>query len=77
MRKKVFAMLADNRHNGGHIAVWTLRAPGLQAILVPASPETYSKPPYVGVRGWVGIEFANIGDEHLASPLCEAWRWSG
>jgi hypothetical protein len=30
--------------------------------------------PYVGVRGWVGIELSEIEDEELTSYLLEAWR---
>jgi len=74
VRKRVFAMFANNHHNDGHIAVWIPAPPGLQAMLIAASPETYFKPPYVGVSGWVGIELASIDDEELASHILEAWR---
>jgi hypothetical protein len=74
VRKKVFAMFANNHHNDGHIAVWIPAPPGLQAMLIHESPETFFKPPYVGVRGWVGIELDNISDEELASHIREAWR---
>jgi hypothetical protein len=43
-------VLANNHHNDGHIAVWIPAPPGLQAMLIEASPETFFKPPYVGVR---------------------------
>jgi len=74
VRKKVFAMFANNHHNDGHIAVWIPAPPGFQGALIKASPETFFKPPYVGVRGWVGIELDCIGDEELASHIHEAWR---
>jgi hypothetical protein len=74
VRKKVFAMFANNHHSDGHVAVWIPAAPGSQAALVKTWPETFFRPPYVGVRGWVGIELARIGDEELASHLLEAWR---
>ncbi len=74
VRKKVFTMFANNHHNDGHIAVWIPAPPGLQAMLLHQSPETYFKPPYVGVRGWLGIELACIGDEELASHIHDAWR---
>src|SRR5881396_1571298 len=69
VRKNVFAMFANNHHNDGHIAVWIPAPPGLQAMLIAASPETFFKPPYVGVRGWVGIELDSISDEDLASHI--------
>ena len=74
VRKKVFAMFANNHHNDGHIAVWVPVAPGLQPVLVETSPEKFFNPPYVGVRGWVGIDLDQIGDEELVSYLREAWR---
>ena len=74
VRKKVFAMFANNHHNDGHIAVWIPAAPGVQQALIGASPETFFKPPYVGVRGWVGIELDSINDEELAFHIHEAWR---
>ena len=54
--KKVFTMFANNHHNDGHIAVWVPAAQGVQAALVKTAPATFFRPPYVGVRGWVGIE---------------------
>src|SRR5437660_8450324 len=63
VRKKVFAMFANNHHNDGHIALWTPAPPGLQPLLIKNSPETFFKPPYVGVRGWVGVELEQISDE--------------
>jgi hypothetical protein len=74
VRKKVFTMFANNHHSDGHIAVWIPAPPGVQAMLIHQSPETYFRPPYVGVRGWVGIELARIGDEELAAHIHEAWR---
>ena len=74
VRKKVFAMFANNHHNDGHIAVWIPAAPGFQATLIKGSPETFFKPPYVGVRGWVGIELDRISDEDLTYHIHEAWR---
>jgi len=74
VRKKVFAMFANNHHNDGHIAVWVPVSPGLQPVLIEISPEKFFNPPYVGVRGWIGIELEQINDEELASYLYEAWR---
>lgn len=67
-------MFAANHHGDGHVAVWIPAAPGLQEMLISTSPRTYFKPPYVGVRGWVGIELASIGDEELIQHLCQAWQ---
>jgi hypothetical protein len=72
--KKVFAAFSNNHHNDGHVAVLIPTEPGVQARLIGARPRTYYHPPYVGVRGWVGIELEHIGDDELAAHLHEAWR---
>ena len=72
--KKVFAMFANNHHGDGRIAVWIPVPPGAQAMLIDAAPMKFFKPPYVGVRGWVGIELKEISTDELAHHLCTAWK---
>lgn len=74
VKKKVYAMFANNHHNDGHIAVWIAAPPGLQAMLVKTEPAKFFRPPYVGVKGWIGIELGAISDEELSAHLAEAWR---
>ncbi|MCC6367193.1 MAG: MmcQ/YjbR family DNA-binding protein [Bryobacterales bacterium] len=74
VRKKVFAMFSNNHHNDGHVAVWVPALPGVQEMLIHQTPKTFYRPPYVGVRGWVGIELDAISDEDLAVYLHQAWR---
>jgi len=74
VRKKVYVMFANNHHNDGHIAVWIPVPEGMQPMLLRTEPQKFFLPPYVGVRGWVGIELDRIDDENLALHLCEAWR---
>jgi hypothetical protein len=74
VRKRVYAMFANNHHNDGHIAIWIPTSPGMQATLIGTWPEKYFKPPYVGVKGWVGIELARVSDEELMTHISEAWR---
>ena len=71
--KKAYAMFANNHHNDGHVAVWLPAAPGAQEMLISTFPGKYFKPPYVGVRGWVGVELEEVGDEELACRIQEAW----
>ncbi len=73
VRKKVFAMFANNHHNDGRIAVWCPAPLGVQAALIEAEPEKFFKPPYVGVRGWIGILLDRIEDHELASHLRQSW----
>jgi hypothetical protein len=74
VKGKVFVMFADNHHNDGHIAIWIPVPSGFQTAFIEADPETYFKPPYVGVRGWVGIELARISDKDLIFHIQTAWE---
>ena len=74
VRKRVFVMFANNHHNDGRVAIWIPASPGLQESLIATTPATYFRPPYVGVKGWVGIELDRIGDEELATHILEAWK---
>ncbi|HWC78104.1 MAG TPA: MmcQ/YjbR family DNA-binding protein [Blastocatellia bacterium] len=74
VRKKVFAMFSNNHHKDGHVAVLVPTPPGVQEMLIEGAPRKFYKPPYVGVRGWVGIELARISDKDLAFHINEAWR---
>jgi len=74
VRKKVYAMLSNNHHNDGHVAVTIPTAIGIQEALITANPAKFYRPPYVGVRGWVGIELKQVSDEELTLHLREAWR---
>ncbi|MFN0085567.1 MAG: MmcQ/YjbR family DNA-binding protein [Blastocatellia bacterium] len=74
VRKKVFTMFANNHHNDGHIAVWLPAPPGIQETLIETSPEKFFRPPYVGVRGWIGVELGQVSDEELASLIRQGWR---
>ena len=74
VKGKLFVMFANNHHNDGHIAVWIPVPFGFQTTLIEAEPETYFKPPYVGVRGWVGIELDRITDQDLTFHIQTAWE---
>jgi len=73
VKKKVFAMFSKNHHHDGHIAVTIPAAIGIQEMLIKKSPKKFYRPPYVGVRGWVGIEVDQVSDKQLTVHLREAW----
>jgi hypothetical protein len=73
VKKKVFAMFSNNHHNDGHVAVTAPAPLGVQAALIEKSPRKFYKPPYVGGRGWIGIEVARVTDKELTFHLREAW----
>jgi hypothetical protein len=74
IKNKVFVMFANNHHNDGHIAVWLPVPSGFQSALIETAPQTFFKPPYVGVRGWVGIELDQISDDDLTFHIQVAWE---
>lgn len=74
VNKKVYVMFSNNHHNDGHVAVCIPAAPGTQEMLVGTWPRKFYRPPYVGVRGWVGIELDEVDDEELTSHIHDAWR---
>jgi hypothetical protein len=73
VKKKVFAMFSNNHHNDGHVAVVAPAPLGVQAALIEAKPKKFYRPPYVGHRGWIGIEVARVSDRELQFHLREAW----
>ena len=74
VRKKVFAMCSMNHHNDGHFAVCLPAAIGIQEMLIKKDPRKFYRPPYVGVRGWVGVEVPKVNDKELDLHIREAWK---
>ena len=75
VRKKIFAMYANagNHHGDGQNAVW-LNAPlGVQEVLVRSDPETYFVPPYVGVKGWIGVILDRADDEEIREHVVQSY----
>ena len=66
--------MLNNHHGDGHVAVWVSAAPGVQAALIEKAPDTYFRPPYVGVAGWIGVELSRVNNEQLAAVIREAFR---
>jgi len=42
--------------------------------LIKTEPKKFFMPPYVGVRGWVGIELKEVDDDELGFHISAAWR---
>lgn len=53
---KTFATYAINHHGDGHLALWLRSPPGAQSLYVDAEPEHFYVPPYVGPKGWLGVD---------------------
>jgi len=73
--KRGFAIFVNNHHNDGRVAVWLPAAEGVQAALIEEAPETYFRPPYVGVAGWFGVVLSKVDDEQLGALIRESFRF--
>jgi len=72
--KRVFATSAD-RHHDDRRAVWIAAPEGAQETLVEADPTRFFRPPYVGVRGWIGVYLDVPFDrDELETLLVDAYR---
>ncbi len=72
--KRVFVTAAD-RHHDDRRAVWIAAPDGVQQTLVEADPERFFRPPYVGVRGWIGVYLDRPVDwEELGALIVDAYR---
>jgi predicted DNA-binding protein (MmcQ/YjbR family) len=72
---KLFAMFTNNHHGDGRVAVWSKNTLTVQEILVGAAPEKFFKPPYVGPKGWIGINLTGKVDwEEVADLIADAYR---
>jgi hypothetical protein len=71
---KMFAMTDNNHHHSGHLAVWVMAPPTVQEALIRSRPARFFKPPYVGVKGWVGVRLdASVDWDELAAILWDGY----
>jgi hypothetical protein len=56
VRGKTFATYVVNHHGDGRVALWLNAPPGSQELHVGADPGRFFVPPYVGPRGWLGVQ---------------------
>ena len=76
VRGKLYLQFVDQHHGDGRIAVWCKATLAEQRKLVASHPARFFVPPYVGVRGWVGVnvDAANADWIELAILVEDAWR---
>ncbi|HET6228858.1 MAG TPA: MmcQ/YjbR family DNA-binding protein [Longimicrobiaceae bacterium] len=73
VRKKMFAMFANNHHRDGRIALWCPAPVGVQQMLVRSDEQKFFVPPYVGPKGWIGISLPHVDDAELESLVVQAY----
>jgi hypothetical protein len=74
VRGKNFATYVINHHGDGHVALWLRSPPGAQQLYVEMEPEYYFVPPYVGPKGWLGVELnTGLSWQTIATRVREAY----
>lgn len=72
--KKTFVNFSDHKH-GGPLAIWCAAAPGTQEEAIEKEPDRFYRPPYVGVRGWLGVRLdVDVDWDEIAAIIEEAYR---
>lgn len=72
---KTFAYWTVNHHDDGRLALWLAMDAEAQAHLVATDPATYFVPPYVGVKGWVGVDLGQgLAWNEACTRVAESWR---
>jgi predicted DNA-binding protein (MmcQ/YjbR family) len=66
---KVFAMIDGHHHDSPHLSVWLPQPFDAQEALIDGDPERFFKPPYVGVKGWVGVVLDTKPDWDVVAAL--------
>ena len=66
---KVFAMIDGHHHDSPHLSVWLPQPFDAQEALIDGDPARFFKPPYVGVKGWVGIVLDTKPDWRVVAGL--------
>lgn len=73
--KKSFVMFHDNHHNDQRLAIWCAAPAGVQSELVDEDPARFFVPPYVGGRGWIGVQLNVHPDwDELIEIITDAYR---
>lgn len=73
VKDRLFAMFAGNHHADGRVALWLNAPMGVQEHLVAEDPEAYFRPPYVGVKGWVGVVIHRVDEGTLRAHVVQSY----
>jgi predicted DNA-binding protein (MmcQ/YjbR family) len=75
VRDKTFATYVVNHHGDGRIALWLNAPTGAQELYTKAEPEHFFIPPYVGPRGWLGVNLdKGVSWKRVAKLVREAYE---
>jgi predicted DNA-binding protein (MmcQ/YjbR family) len=75
VRGKSFASYVVNHHGDGRVALWLNVSPGAQQAYCEAEPKHFFVPPYVGPRGWLGVNLdKGLSWKRIAALVREAYE---
>jgi predicted DNA-binding protein (MmcQ/YjbR family) len=75
VRGKVFAYYFVNHHGDGRVALWLNADPEAQRAWVSADPKHFFVPPYMGSRGWLGVQLnCGLPWRRIATLVHEAYQ---
>lgn len=78
VRGKTFATYVVNHHGDGRVALWLPAPAGGQEHHLRADPRSFFVPPYVGVRGWLGVRLdGRLSWQCIAELVREAYLHVG
>ena len=72
--KTAFVMFLDDHHSDGRLAIWCAAPDGVQAEMIETEPERFFRPPYVGHRGWLGVQLLTVDQDELDAIALDAYR---
>ena len=71
---KVFAQYVVNHHGDGRVALWLNAPAGSQENLTEMDSESYFIPPYLGSRGWLGVNLdKGLSWDEIQFQVAEAY----
>jgi hypothetical protein len=72
--KKVFVTYADHHHDD-RVGFWCAAPPGAREALVAEDSTRFFVPPYVGVRGWLGVRLdVPVDWDEIQELVTDAYR---
>ena len=73
--KKTLCSFHDDHHGDGRLCLWVPAPVGVQGEVVKLEPERFFVPPYVGHRGWIGVNLDVDPDwEEIGGIIEDAYR---
>jgi hypothetical protein len=72
--KRCFVMFLDDHHQDGRLAIWCAAPDGVQQEMVETEPDRFFRPPYVGHRGWLGVQLPGVTQAELDAIVLDAYR---